>query len=187
MERLSNIASFKQNKRFAKLNLMRAYFAAEEYQKSLEASNNVLNLSDLENSIKWDALTIKARSSLFLKDSVGASNIYFILEKSPDELVVAEALYFRANRLNKERKYDLSNDVISQISISTNQSSVWNAKSLLLLAKNYYLLNDPFQAIFVLDSLIENFKTYDQIVSEAQLLKTKFEELLKNKNQNDDA
>ena len=44
MERLSNIASFKQNKRFAKLNLMRAYFAAEEYQKSLEASNNVLNL-----------------------------------------------------------------------------------------------------------------------------------------------
>ena len=80
-----------------------------------------------------------------------------------------------------------SNDVISQISISTNQSSVWNAKSLLLLAKNYYLLNDPFQAIFVLDSLIENFKTYDQIVSEAQLLKTKFEELLKNKNQNDDA
>ena len=187
MERLSNIASFKQNKRFAKLNLMRAYFAAEEYQKSLEASNNVLNLSDLENSIKWDALTIKARSSLFLKDSVGASNIYFILEKSPDELVVAEALYFRANLLNIEGKYDLSNDVISQISISTNQSSVWNAKSLLLLAKNYYLLNDPFQAIFVLDSLIENFKTYDQIVSEAQLLKTKFEDLLKNKNQNDDA
>ena len=29
MERLSNIASFKQNKRFAKLNLMRAYFAAK--------------------------------------------------------------------------------------------------------------------------------------------------------------
>ena len=55
-------------------------------------------MNDLENSIKWDAL-IKARSSLFLKDSVGASNIYFILEKSPDELVVAEALYFRANLL----------------------------------------------------------------------------------------
>ena len=166
---------------------MKAYFATKEYQKALEASKNVLDLDDLENPIKWDALTIKARSSLFLKDSVGASNIYFILEKSPDELVVAEALYFRANLLNIEGKYDLSNDVISQISISTNQSSVWNAKSLLLLAKNYYLLNDPFQAIFVLDSLIENFKTYDQIVSEAQLLKTKFEDLLKNKNQNDDA
>ena len=47
--------------------------------------------------------------------------------------------------------------------------------------QNYYLLNDTFQAIFVLDSLIENFKTYDQIVSEAKLLKTKFEDLLKNK------
>ena len=44
-------------------------------------------------------------------------------------------------------------------------------------------MNDPFQAIFVLDSLIKNFETYDQIVSEAELLKTKFEDLLKNKNQ----
>ena len=43
MERLSNIASFKQNKRF-KIKFDEAYFAAEEYQKSLEASNNVLNL-----------------------------------------------------------------------------------------------------------------------------------------------
>ena len=105
-----------------------------------------------------------------------------LLEKSPDELVVAEALYFRANLLHIDGKYDLSNDLISQISISTNQSSIWNAKSLLLLAKNYYLMNDPFQAIFVLDSLIKNFETYDQIVSEAEFLKTKFENLLKNKN-----
>ena len=186
MEKLSDIASFKQNKRFAKLNLMKAYYANKEYQKAIEASDNVLNLNDLENPIKWDALTIKARSSLFINDSIGASDIYLVLEKSPDELVVAEALYFRANLLNIEGKYDVSNDVISQISISTNQSSVWNAKSLLLLAKNYYLMNDPFQAIFVLDSLIENFETYDQIVSEAELLKTKFENLLKNKNQNSD-
>ena len=185
MERLSNVASFKQNKRFAKLNLMKAYFATKEYQKALEASNNVLDYDDLENPIKWDALTIKARSSLLLKDSVGASDIYLLLEKSPDELVVAEALYFRANLLHIDGKYDLSNDLISQISISTNQSSIWNAKSLLLLAKNYYLMNDPFQAIFVLDSLIKNFETYDQIVSEAEFLKTKFENLLKNKNQKD--
>ena len=56
---------------------MKAYFATKEYQKALEASNNVLDYDDLENPIKWDALTIKARSSLFLKDSVGASDIYF--------------------------------------------------------------------------------------------------------------
>ena len=119
-------------------------------------------------------------------DSITAANTYKQLESAPQSNIVAEALYFRANLLNIEGKYDLSNDVISQISISTNQSSVWNAKSLLLLAKNYYLMNDPFQAIFVLDSLIENFETYDQIVFEAEILKTKFENLLKNKNQNGD-
>ena len=66
-----------------------------------------MDYDDLENPIKWDALTIKARSSLFLKDSVGASDIYLLLEKSPDELVVAEALYFRANLLHIDGKYDL--------------------------------------------------------------------------------
>ena len=46
---------------------MKAYFATKEYQKALEASNNVLDYHDLENPIKWDALTIKARSSLLSK------------------------------------------------------------------------------------------------------------------------
>jgi predicted RNase H-like HicB family nuclease len=59
---------------------------------------------------------------------------------------------------------------------------VWNAKALLLLAKNYYALDDAFQAIFVLESLVENFETYPEVVAEAQELIIKYQEALAEEN-----
>jgi hypothetical protein len=41
---------------------------------------------------------------------------------------------------------------------------------LLLLAKNYYELDDPFQASFVLESIIENFIVFPFIIEEAESL-----------------
>jgi len=43
-------------------------------------------------------------------------------------------------------------------------------KALLLLAKNYFALNDGFQAVFVLESLIENFNSFDNEIKEARVL-----------------
>ena len=47
-------------------------------------------------------------------------------------------------------------------------------KALLLLAKNYFELNDSFQAIFVLESVIENFESYTDEIDEAQRLLEKY-------------
>ena len=41
---------------------------------------------------------------------------------------------------------------------------------MLLLAKNYYALNDPFQASFVLESVIENFIAFPYVIEEAESL-----------------
>jgi hypothetical protein len=40
----------------------------------------------------------------------------------------------------------------------------------LLLAKNYYALEDSFQAVFVLESIIENFDAYPNQIEEANSL-----------------
>ena len=56
----------------------------------------------------------------------------------------------------------------------------------MLLAKNYYGLEDSFQAIFVLDSLIENFKIYPELVKEAQSLIVKYQSSLKEENRSID-
>ena len=53
-----------------------------------------------------------------------------------------------------------------------NASGIWNVRALLLLAKNYFMLDDSFQAIFVLESVIENFEVYpDEIMVAKKLLK----------------
>ena len=69
--------------------------------------------------------------------------------------------------------------MITKIARSSSQKNNWNVKALLLLAKNYYSLADPFQAVFVLESLIENFTIYPEIVEEAKELKEHYEMSLK--------
>lgn len=182
MEKLLEIASFEENKRFAKFNLMQTYFESQEIEKAIMFSDDILKLKDLDERIYWDAHSIRARSFIMLKDSIKAAQSYKLLEKAPVGEIVAEATYFRAFLLNKEKKYTESNKLINKIAGSSSQESNWNVKALLLLAKNYYALADPFQAIFVLESLIENFTIYPEIVKEAKELKEGYDMLLKNEN-----
>jgi len=44
----------------------------------------------------------------------------------------------------------------------------YGAKGLVLMAKNYYALEDAFQATYILESIIQNFIEFDDIISEAQ-------------------
>ena len=44
----------------------------------------------------------------------------------------------------------------------------WGAKSLLLMSKNFYQLDDAFQATYILESIIENFNQFPEIVKEAK-------------------
>ena len=170
LENLYEIASFEGNKRFATLNLMQGYFAANKFEKSLLLSEEVLRFNRLEEGLKWDALKFRARSALKLKYTLTASSAYESLENSSQKNIAAEALYFKAERLHSSKKYKDSNLIIERISVSSGQLGDWNAKALLLLAKNYYELDDPFQASFVLESVIENFLAFPFIIEEAESL-----------------
>ena len=170
LENLYEIASFEGNKRFATLNLMQGYFVANKFEKSLLLSEEVLRFNRLEEGLKWDALKFRARSALKLNDTLTASSAYESLENSSQKNIAAEALYFKAERLHSFKKYKDSNLIIERISVSSGQLGDWNAKALLLLAKNYYELDDPFQASFVLESIIENFIVFPFIIEEAESL-----------------
>ena len=60
-----------------------------------------------------------------------------------------------------------------------------------MLSKNYISLNDDFQAVFILESIIENFTNYPGLISEAIKLlesvnKNNLDEDFKSKNLNDE-
>jgi len=44
----------------------------------------------------------------------------------------------------------------------------YSAKGLVLMAKNFYALKDAFQATYILESVIENFTEFEDVVQEAQ-------------------
>ena len=190
LENLYEIAEFEENIRFALLNLMQAYFDKKDDFKSIEYSSKVIEIENIDNKLKWDAILIKARSLMRVNDSLNSLMEYEKLEKISDFEKASEALYFKAYKNYKDKEFKTSINIITNISKLSNNFNYWTAKSLLLLSKNYISLNDDFQAVFILESIIENFNKYPGLISESKKLletinKNKLEEEFKLNNEND--
>ena len=170
-ERLETTANFEENKRYAAFNLMRAYYDAETYDKAIAQTEKVLAMHKISEQVKWDAYEILAHAAMQQKDSLKAQPAFAVLEKAPKDQLAAEALYFKAFLQYRDRAFEASNTTIAIIAKQYSSAGLWSAKSLLLMARNFYRLDDAFQALFILDSLIENFKQYPGIVSASEKLK----------------
>lgn len=170
LEKLYEIAEFQENLRFALLNLMQAYFDKKDDLKSIEFSSKVLEIENIDDKLKWDANLIKARSLMRINDTLNSLKVYEKLEKISDFEKASEALYYKAYKNFKDKKFKSSIEVITNISKLSNNFNYWTVKALLLLSKNYISLNDNFQAVFILESLIENFNNYPNLVSESKSL-----------------
>jgi outer membrane protein assembly factor BamD (BamD/ComL family) len=176
LEQLEELATSEENKRFALLNLMHAYFENKDYDSTLLGVEKVFQIADLEEALLWDARYLKAQAALFSGDSVTAGSTFEELENAPKAEWAAEAFYYKAQKLYDAKKYTESNEYIQKIASSIGGSGYWNAKALVLLAKNYRALEDSFQAVFVLESVIENFDQFDAIKNEATELLNEYQQ-----------
>ena len=109
--------------------------------------------------------------------------------KQPDKLnkiakgeLKAEALYYEAYFKNKEGKFDASNKVVEQIAVDYSGYKYFGSKALIIMAKNYFMLGDSFQATEILQSVIDNFAAFEDVLTEAQseLERIKSEEAKRN-------
>ena len=174
--RLKKTTSYEENKKFARYNLMKIYMKIENYAEAILLSKEVLNEENLDPNIRWDAIEIFARSALIKKDSTAAFKKFKELENSPKKILAVEARFFKAYQLSRSGKYDLSNDVIAELSKVYGNSKIWSARSLLLMAKNFKNLDDDFQSNYLLETLIKNFDQYPEIINEAKELLYKVKE-----------
>ena len=73
--------------------------------------------------------------------------------------------------IDKHYAFNESNELIQQLIQQHPSNRTFAAKGLLLMAKNYYALNDAFQATYILENIIKNFSSFDVLTKEAvQLL-----------------
>lgn len=170
LSRLENEADFAQNVIFAQTNLMKSYYDLENLQAAIQYAEKVLQNEKIDNKIKSDAQLIIARAAIITEDLDKAKTAYARLGETATGILAAEALFYEAFFKNKDKAYEGSNESVQKLARDYNGYKEFGAKGLLLMARNFYALEDGFQATYILESVISNFSDYPEITQEAQVL-----------------
>jgi TolA-binding protein len=169
LQRLEEEADFPQNIIFAQSNLMKANYQLEHYGEAVIYAEKVLSSSSkIDNNIKSDARIIIARSAMKTGDEDKAEAAYAQVESIASGELAAEALYFSAYFKNKAGNFKSSNTVVQKLAKNYSGYKYYGAKGLVVMAKNYYALDDAYQATYILESVIQNFDEFDDVVEAAQ-------------------
>lgn len=168
LKRLEQEADYPQNIIYAQSNMMNAYYQNENYTAAVSYAEKSLDNSKIDAKVKSDAQLIIARSAISMNNEVRARSAYAEVEKIASGALAAEALYYRAYFEHNEYSYEQSNMSIQKLARDYSSHKYYSAKGLVLMAKNYDALGDAFQATYILESVISNFSSYDDVTSEAQ-------------------
>ncbi len=168
LQRLETEADHPQNIVFAQSNLMKAYFEVDNPNKTIEYAEKVLRNSNIDNKVRSDAYVFIARTAIKINDEDKARTAYAEVEKIATGSLAAEALYYSAYFKNKDGQYKASNTKVQKLAKDYSGYKYYGAKGLIVMAKNYYALDDAYQATYILESVINNFKEFDNVVAEAQ-------------------
>ncbi|MBC9797787.1 tetratricopeptide repeat protein [Sinomicrobium weinanense] len=186
LKRLEEEAGASQNTTFAKSNLMKANYELKNYPEAIRYARSVLENKDADDRIKSDAHIMIARAAIEAGDEATAKEAYAEVKKIATGALAAEALYYDAYFKNKEGNYEASNESVQKLAGEYSGYKEFGAKGLLLMAKNFYALDDAFQATYILENVIKNFKDYPEVVEEArnELTRVKAEEAKRNSSVN---
>nr|WP_299344476.1 tetratricopeptide repeat protein [Allomuricauda sp.] len=168
LERLEQIAEISQNRTFAQSNLMKGYYGQKNYPQTITYAEKVLSAPKIDNRIKSDAQIMIARSAMATGDENLAKTAYREVKKIATGELAAEAWYHDAYFKNNEGDYEGSNLAAQRLAKDYGAYKEWGGKGLIVMAKNFYALDDAFQATYILESVISNFTEFEEIVIEAK-------------------
>ena len=171
LKRLEEEGKSEQNILYAQSNLMKGYYELENYKKAVEYAEKILQNPNIDNQVKTDATIIIARSAIKTGDENKARTAYQEVGKTATGKLKAEAIYYDAYFKNKDGDYKNSNKAIQELASKYSNYKIWSVKGLVIMGKNFYGLDDVYQATLVLDSVIKNFKNkpeHKEAVEEAK-------------------
>ncbi|WP_339610956.1 tetratricopeptide repeat protein [uncultured Planktosalinus sp.] len=169
LNRLEKEGTKPQNIIYAQSNLMKANYEAKNYAQAVIFAEKVLKDSNAEKRAINDAHSIIARSAIQTGDEQKAKNAYAEVQKTATGALAAEALYYQAYFENKDEAFKQSNTTVQKLAKDFSGYKIWGGKGLVLMAKNFYALNDAYQATYILESVLENFANFPEISEEATL------------------
>lgn len=182
LKQLESNAQFTQNVVFAVSNLMKSYYNTNNYQETIVYANKVRELKGVEERAIDDAYLFLARAYMKLNNESEAEKAYAVVQESASGKLAAEALYFSAYFEHQKGNYEASTEAVKNLTKNYSRFQEFGFKGLILMAKNFYALDDAFNATYILESLEKSATDYPEIVAEAkqELAKMKLEIAEKN-------
>ncbi len=168
LRRLEDEGQVSQNVIYAQSNLMKAYYEIRDYENAVVYAEKVLASDRIDNRVKSDAQVIIARAALKTSDEEKAKNAYREVQRIATGRLAAEALYYDGYFKHKDGDFEASNESVQRLARDYSSYKEFGAKGLVVMAKNFYELNDAFQATYILENVIKNFGEFPQVVSEAR-------------------
>jgi hypothetical protein len=77
-------------------------------------------------------------------------------------------LYYKAYFQNADGEYAASNATVQNLAKDYSGYKELGAKGLVVMAKNFFALDDAYQATYILESVISNFADFPEVVTEAE-------------------
>lgn len=162
-------ATLKRNVEIAAIGLMRTFYRLKKYDDVIAYSEEVINDPEIQDEVKKEAIYYKAKS-FFEQGKWNDSKQYFqeIVDKYPISSIKAESAYHLALILFKNKQFQKSIDACFAFNSEYASYEYWIVKNFILIADNYYKLDNLFQAKATLQSIIDNYKGDENLINEAK-------------------
>ena len=165
---LLDIVVYPKNKLFAIQAAMNAAYAMAQYEEALLRAEELMALNKIDDGILLEAEIVKARVLIKMGQLSEAELAYTQLATKATQELAAEVLYHQAYFRHLDKAYETSNELIQELAQKYPSYPYYGAKGLVLMALNFEGLADFFQANFILESVLENFEGFPEIIRQAQ-------------------
>ncbi|MEZ4979274.1 MAG: tetratricopeptide repeat protein [Chitinophagales bacterium] len=166
---LKKYASVPSNQEIALVGLLRCQFHLKNYEAVLEEANKVLANNALKDELKTEASFYKAKA-LMAKGNFVEAESYFkqIVNTISISSIKAESAYNLALILHKKYLYQASLDECFKVKDEYASYEYWLVKTFILIADNYSMLDNVFQAKATLQSIVDNYVGDPELMKEAK-------------------
>lgn len=148
--------------------VMKTAFKLNKYPDAAAYADKIIDNKDSKEGDVHEALYIKAKCAY----TQGQNDIAFLNFNRLSQVTIseraAEAKYIVAKLLYDKQEYQSSLDTCFRLKGRFESYDYWVVKAFILIADDYNGLNNSFQARATLESIIENYKGDQSLVTEAK-------------------
>jgi tetratricopeptide (TPR) repeat protein len=166
---LLNNSENKKDQTQALIGLMDTYYSLKSYDSTLYYAREVINVGNVAPDAQGKAQLYLGKVPYDRGDLVKAADEFKKLAATSKDEYGAEASYWAAVILTKNKKYKEAEAAIIEMGRNFEGYDFWRVRSFILLADAYMGMNDAGQAKATLKSIIENSDDQEAV----ELAKTK--------------